>query len=335
MTHSFLMLNCTPCASKLNPHPILIPYSSLGQPATKFAQTLAFASHFLLIPRHGYQQGRLVCPLFTHKHTYGDYTTISTFTAVIQPMFSKLFGGGTSKPKPDPPKPATQAPPPPPSSKGNVGPAAEIEQLDNAIEILEKKISLNERKASVELEKAKEYNSKGNKAFALQCMKRKKQLEEQITSSYAQMSNLETMRTKLQESAMLKQVMQATRAGANRLEQDNKEMNAEQIEDEREKIQDIMDQQKAVAEALSQPLDGEYVDEDELLGELDDLMELEAEEAAAAKVPAAKTKTQQAAAVLPDMPSVPKTKLPVKPVEVEEEGEDEAALRALEAELNS
>lgn len=249
-------------------------------------------------------------------------------------MFSKLFGGG-SKPKVDPPKPVAQAPPPPPSQKGNVGPAAEIEQLDNAIEILEKKISLNERKAAVELEKAKEYNSKGNKAFALQCMKRKKQLEEQITGAYAQMSNLETMRSKLQESAMLKQVMQATRAGANRLEQDNKEMNAEQIEEEREKIQDIMDQQKAVAEALSQPLDGDVVDEDELLGELDDLMEADAEEAAAVKAAAGKAKANAQPVSLPDMPSVPKTKLPTVTPAIAEEEEDEAALRALEAELNS
>lgn len=247
-------------------------------------------------------------------------------------MFSKLFGG---KPKPETPKPVVQAPPPPPSTKGNVGPAAEIEQLDRAIEILEKKIGLNETKVEQELKKAKEYNAKGNKAFALQCMKRKKQIEEQITSYYAQMSNLDTMRTKLQESALLKQVMQATRAGANRLEQDNKEMNAEQIEDEREKIQDIMDQQKAVVEALSQPLDGEYVDEDELLGELDDLMALDAEEAEATKVPAKKAKVSEQPQALPEMPSVPSSKLPVKKPVVQEEDEEEAALRALEAELNS
>eukprot|EP00744_Colponema_vietnamica_P005830 GILI01008501.1.p1 GENE.GILI01008501.1~~GILI01008501.1.p1 ORF type:complete len:254 (-),score=83.80 GILI01008501.1:126-887(-) len=251
-------------------------------------------------------------------------------------MFSKLFGGSSKdKEKPAPPPPA----PPAPSAKGSTGPAAEIEKLDMAIEILEKKISLNEKKVGVELQKAKEYNAKGNKAFALQCMKRKKQMEEQITSAYAQMSNLETMRTKLQESALLKQVLEATKAGAKRLEQDNKELNADQIEDERERIQEIISDQKAVADALSQPLDGDVVDEDELMGELDELMELDAELEAEAEAEKAKTKAGKAKATavsLPDMPSVPVGKLPNKQVLVEEEeGEDEAALRALEAELNS
>lgn len=247
-------------------------------------------------------------------------------------MFSKLFGGSSKEKE----KPSAPPPPPAPSAKGSTGPAAEIEKLDNAIEILEKKISLNEKKVGIELQKAKEYNSKGNKAFALQCMKRKKQMEEQITSAYAQMSNLETMRTKLQESALLKQVLEATKAGAKRLEEDNKLLNADQIEDERERIQEIMDGQKAVAEALSQPLDGEVVDEDELMGELDELMELDAEaEAEAAKAKAKAGKAKANAVSLPDMPSVPQSKLPEKQVAVEDEGEDEAALRALEAELNS
>eukprot|EP01084_Bolivina_argentea_P228920 386519_1 len=122
---------------------------------------------------------------------------------------------------------------------------------------------------------------------------------------------------------MNREVLDAQRRAANDLQRMNRNMNAEQVEDDMEALREAMDEARDASDALTQPLDADVADEDELLAELEEEMGGIAVASPAQRVEA-----------LPDMgPAVPVSNLPQKkPVldDVEEE-----ALRQLEAELNA
>lgn len=240
-------------------------------------------------------------------------------------MFKRLFGGGSSA---DSAKKSSSAP-----SGGGGGSGGSngsvnggIERLDTTIELLEKREMVLEKKCEQELLKAKAFMEKKNKNGALQCMKRKKMFEEQMHNIAAQKANMETMKFAIQNTAMNKEVLDTQRRAAQDLQRMNKTMNAEQVEDDMDNLREAMDQAKTVSEALTQPLDDQLLDEDELMAELEDelsnLEGLEVEPVAAKKP----------AEALPVMPALPTKELPKKKPVVDE---DEEALRALEAELNS
>lgn len=236
-------------------------------------------------------------------------------------MFKRLFGGGEKK-EPVVVAPAATAP-----NNGSV--AGGVERLDGTIELLEKREAVLEKKCEQELLKAKAFMEKKNKNGALQCMKRKKMYEEQLSNIAAQKANMETMKFAIQNTAMNKEVLDAQRRAAMDLQRMNKQMNAEQVEEDMDKLRDAMDQAKTVVDVLTQPLDDQMLDEDELMGEL------EAELAGLEDAEPTKTTAgaQRQGADLPAMPAVPTKELPKKkPVVVDE---DEEALRQLEAELNS
>ncbi|EPY40470.1 charged multivesicular body protein 4 [Angomonas deanei] len=153
----------------------------------------------------------------------------------------------------------------------------------------------------------------------MQCMKRKKTYEEQLIAIGNQKNNLETLKFTIQQQSMNKEIIQAQMSAKNELKKENKKMNADKIEDTMDDLMDEMDKAQQVSAALQQPLDNNFVDEDDLMAELE--LEMEDDEALA---------TPEVA--LPDMPKVPQNKLPAKKQKTKEE-EDEEALRLLEAEL--
>ncbi|KAG5490277.1 hypothetical protein JKF63_00397 [Porcisia hertigi] len=204
---------------------------------------------------------------------------------------------------------------------GNSSAAKTMEEMDAAIELLEKREAALEKRMESELTKAKQLYAKKNTQGALQCMKRKKMFEEQLLKIGAQKQNLETLRFTVQNQSMNHEVLRAQIRAKDELKRSNKQMNADKIEDNMDDLMEEMDKANQVSEALRQPLDGNLVDEDDLMNELE--MELDAmglEEAQAVD-----TK-------LPDMPAVPSQKLPEKRVPTKSQ-EDEDALAALEAEL--
>ena len=259
------------------------------------------------------------------------FTSLSNthiFLSAINIMWGRLFGGSDKeKGAPAPPPPSNGG-----STRGVTNAAAQMERLDGTIELLEKRVAVLEKKLEQEIEKAKECMKRNNKNAAMQCMKRKKIYEEQISQQMAQMHNLETMKFRMQEATMNKHFLDAQRAATHELHLLNKEMDADKVADERERMQEIFDQQRDVTAALTEPIDGDPIDEDELLGDLADLMaldEMQAAEAQAVKVAPQRQKTAEVA--LPDMPNVPSKPLPSTAVT----NDEEEALRALEAELNS
>lgn len=236
-------------------------------------------------------------------------------------MWGRLFGSSEKEKAPTAPPPSSSS-----TTRGVSNAAAQMERLDGTIELLEKRVAVLEKKLEQEVAKAKECMKRNNKNAAMQCMKRKKIYEEQIAQQNAQMHNLETMKFRMQEATMNKHFLDVQRAATGELHQLNKEMDADKVADERERMQEIFDQQREVTQALTEPIDGEVADEDELMADLQDLMDLDEE-------PIAVAPKQQKAAVtpLPDMPTIPSHALPDTAVT----NDEEEALRALEAELNS
>lgn len=231
-------------------------------------------------------------------------------------MFTRLFGGK---------KKENDLPPPPPSKSGqghdNV--TMSLENLDNTIDLLEKREALLDKKMEQELARAKDFLAKKNKNGAVACMKRKKMYEDQISKIQAQKNNMETMKFTLQETALNQQVLLAQKRAGQQLGQLNKGMNADQVEEDMDKVREAMDQAKEVTDALTQPIDGNYVDEDELLKDL--MLEPNA------KVGENTEKVEP----LPELPTVPHGKLPEKKAEAPLAADEADALAALEAELNS
>jgi len=248
-------------------------------------------------------------------------------------FLKSLFGGGSSSKQSAAPAASSSSVGSSSSHSSNNNGAVNgsIERLETTIELLEKREEVLTKKCEQELLKAKSFMEKKNKNAALQCMKKKKMLEEQLTNIAAQKANMETMKFAIQNAAMNKEVLVAQRQAATGLKQLNKTMDAEQVEETMDGIRETMDQSKSVAEALAQPLDDGIMDEDELLADLEnELAGMEMEEQPTMKVAAPAAKSD--ATALPAMPNVPTKPLP-KPIAVRDE--DEEALAALEAELNS
>jgi charged multivesicular body protein 4A/B len=209
------------------------------------------------------------------------------------------------------------------SSGGSKSTAKTMEDLDAAIDLLEKRESALEKRMEAELTKAKQFYAKKNTQGALQCMKRKKMYEEQLSNLGSQKLNLETLKFTVQNQTMNQEVLKAQVAAKDALKQSNKKMNADKIEDNMDELMEEMDKANQVSEALRQPLDNNFVDEDDLMNELE--MELEGMDLE--ETPAVEQK-------MPEMPKVPTSKLPAKPTKTKTKTqEDEDALAALEAEL--
>jgi charged multivesicular body protein 4 len=251
-------------------------------------------------------------------------------------MWNKLFGSSKKDNAPPPAtKKSSQAQPVAPGAAGGQGNMSNtsrvIHKMNDTIDAMDQREQMLMKKIEQETQKAKEAMAKKNKNLALLCMKRKKLYEDNLGKLTAQRANMETIKITMEDTAMNAEVLGAQRAATNELQRINQSMNADQVEDDMDKMREAMDDQQRIAEMLGQPIGNDMVDEDDLMDELNLMMVEEKKEKA--KATAAKPKVDEAPL---DLPKVPTSKLPEKtkaPVE-EEEDEDEAALRRLEAELN-
>lgn len=205
---------------------------------------------------------------------------------------------------------------------GGGGNSEAMEKINNSMDLLEKREAVLEKRIEQELTKAKQFQARKNTQGALQCMKRKKQYEEQLMAIGNQKLNLETLKASIENQSMNANVLEAQVAAKNNIKKANKKMDAGKIEDTMDELRDEMDKANQVSEALQAPLDSNFVDEDELLDELNGLMEED-------ELQNLEDLTEQL-----DMPNVPSQKLPaVKPKAKTKQEEDEEELAALEAQL--
>ena len=161
-------------------------------------------------------------------------------------------------------------------------------------------------------------------------LKRKKMIEKQIETSQASILNLQTQVISLEGAQMNAEIVGTLQESNNAFKNLNRQMDPDKVQDVRDELEEQLDMQNEISEAIGGPIgDAAMMDEDDLLGELN---EIEAEEEKAAvgdmmqqlpQVPGHAVAGGQAAGAMPAFPQAPQGKV--------EMTEDEAAMKDLEA----
>ncbi|GFR50911.1 hypothetical protein Agub_g13228 [Astrephomene gubernaculifera] len=234
-------------------------------------------------------------------------------------MFKKLFGQ----------KPAASTVP---QSSANAATKtiSAIQNLTEHEESLEKRKALLEKRVEAELEKAKEFTRLKKKPQALQCLKKKKLLENEISNLDNMIMRVNEQRMMLEGQRTTTEVVASMHTAALAAKDNMKAMKIENVDKVLDEINETTDQMRQLNEVFANPLGlGTDLDDDELMGELEEIeaSELDKELLQPAPVPA--TKAPAAAAASPDkLPSVPQ-KQKQQPAKTQEELE----LEALQAEM--
>jgi len=195
-------------------------------------------------------------------------------------------------------------------------PKESIAKLRETLDMLEKREQFLQKKMDKEVGEAKKYMQQKNKRAALMCLKRKKTYESQMEKIAGARMTIEQQVMTLEGANVSLEAMNAMKMGAQSMKSIHKDMNIDQVDDTMDEIREQMDIANEINEAISQPLGGDVLDEDELLAELEDLEQESLDEQLLG------TKTPVAA-----MPSAP-TKAPVKKKAVIDEDAELAALEA-------
>lgn len=234
-------------------------------------------------------------------------------------MFKKLFGG----------KPAGPAGPTPSSSAASANKTiSAIQGLTEHEESLEKRKSLLEKRKEAELEKAKDFTRQKKKPQVLQCLKKKKLLEQEILNLDNMIMRVAEQRMMLEGQRTTVEVVSSMHTAALTAKQNMKAMKIENVDKVLDDINETADAMRQINEVFQTPLGmGNELDEAELLGEMEDLeaSELDKELLEPAPVPA--TRVPGAAEKMPSAPTGQKQK--AQPAKTR----DDLELEAIEAEM--
>ena len=137
------------------------------------------------------------------------------------------------------------------------------------VETLEKRIAHLEQKIKNEVKLAKIKIKNNNKQKALLNLKKKKMYQKQIENLTAQMFNLEQQSIVLEGSILNNQVFDTMNTSKNTLKRVNRNVNVDTVEDLIDNLNTQMSEVDEVNQVLSQPIDNDEYDEDELLKELE------------------------------------------------------------------
>ncbi|XP_023134756.1 charged multivesicular body protein 4c [Amphiprion ocellaris] len=175
------------------------------------------------------------------------------------------------------------------------GPSAQeaIHKLRETEEMLTKKQDYLEKRIEQELAIAKKHGTK-NKRAALQALKRKKRLEQQLTQIDGTLSTIEFQREALENSHTNTEVLKNMGYAAKAMKKVHENMDVNKIDDLMADITEQQDVAQEISDAISRPF-GETFDEDELLAELEELEQEDLEESMSS---------------MGGLPSVPSSRLP-------------------------
>lgn len=206
-------------------------------------------------------------------------------------------------------------------------PKKAIVELREHILMLNKKRSHLEQQISDQDQLARKHIAT-NKALAKNALKRKKGYETNLMKIENQIDSLETQLTAIEGANLNLETMKAMKQGALAMKQIHGEYDVDKVENTMDDIREQVELADEISEAISRPVGGEYVDDDELDEELAELQK-EEQQTLAQKQPAQKQAPQgkKEDTELPTFPTVNKAK------PQEEEDEDEEALKALQAEM--
>mmetsp|Transcript_21140 Transcript_21140/g.46278 ORF Transcript_21140/g.46278 Transcript_21140/m.46278 type:complete len:236 (-) Transcript_21140:631-1338(-) len=233
-------------------------------------------------------------------------------------MFKKLFGGGNKEPAAPPQQASTAA------ANKTIN---TIQQLTEQEEQLEKRKTLLEKRVEAELEKAREFTKQKKKTQALQCLKKKKLIENEVQNLDNMIMRVIEQRTMLEGQRTTVEVVSTMHQAAMTAKDNMKAMKIENVDKVLDEINETTDQMKQLQDVFSNATGmAADLDEDELLGELEELeaTELDKELLEPAPVP---TTSKVPAEKLPSVPA--KKPQAAKPAKTQEELE----LEALQAEM--
>ena len=230
----------------------------------------------------------------------------------VPPTMASFNLFGKPKPKSKPGKPKTVA--------------DTMKVLDSSINQTEKRAEHLEKKIRSQLIEAKKKGKAGNKAGALLCLKRKKMYEAEVVKLRQMVMNLEAQKFAVESSAMNAVYVDTMKNNAQQMQEASKTLNMDDVADTMDDLQDEMQKGNDIQDMLSQQVGGDDIDEDELMGELD---ELEADIMEEEMMKGVEPVADQNPIDNISMPSIPDE----KPAIDEGEQEEEAALAALEAEM--
>ncbi|XP_020515684.2 charged multivesicular body protein 4c [Labrus bergylta] len=163
-------------------------------------------------------------------------------------------------------------------SRGGGGPSPQeaIHKLRETEEMLTKKQDYLEKRIEQEITIAKKNGTK-NKRAALQALKRKKRLEQQLTQIDGTLSTIEFQREALENSHTNTEVLKNMGYAAKAMKKVHENMDLDKIDDLMQDITEQQDVAQEISNAISGPF-GETFDEDELLAELEELEQQELED---------------------------------------------------------
>jgi len=181
-------------------------------------------------------------------------------------------------------------------------PKESISKLRETLDMLEKREQFLQKKIDGQTAEAKKFMQQKNKRAALMCLKRKKTYESQIEKIAGARMTIEQQVMTLEGANVSLEAMNAMKMGAASMKSIHQDINIDKVDDTMEEIREQMDIANEINEAISTPLGGEVLDEDELLGELEELEQesldeqlLQMNPTPAAKMPSVPTKAPVAA----------------------------------------
>jgi charged multivesicular body protein 4A/B len=148
--------------------------------------------------------------------------------------------------------------------------AESMKVIDDTIKQNEKRESHLNTKIMQQLKLAKAKSNKGDKRGAILCLKRKKMYQAEVDKINNILANLEQQKFALENAATNAVVVGGMSAAKSALQQINKDMDVDTVTDVMDDIQEQMDMGEEISNALGQQM-GDTMDDDELLGELDDM----------------------------------------------------------------
>ena len=149
--------------------------------------------------------------------------------------------------------------------------------LRDQIELLEKRNGFIEKKKISLVNEAKQKLNGGDKKGALLILNQKKKVESEIEKNQGTQLLLENQLSALECATINKEVITSLMVGNKAIKQINKDLSPEKIDDLMDDIQEETDNYKAIQDAMTQPLQQIY-DDDELLQELDEICEEDKED---------------------------------------------------------
>lgn len=204
-----------------------------------------------------------------------------------------------------------------------------IQNLTEHEEQLEKRKALLEKRVDAELEKAKEFTRQKKKPQALQCLKKKKLLENEVLNLDNMIMRVNEQRMMLEGQRTTVDVVSSMHTAALAAKDNMKAMKIENVDKVVDEINETTDQMRQLNEVFAAPLGlGNDIDDDELMGELEELEASELDKELLEPAPVPTTKVPAAAASASDkMPSVPQKQKPAAKTA------EELELEALQAEM--